>query len=304
MEYTAVEILPPSPAKCLGELDQHSDTDSTGATSDQQECGSLRRDLQAQGIEKCLLIPGAEELASSTYIAQNGLICHSDGDYLGTCCPSRTKEGTFMIWDWDDTLFPSSWINAQGMRLDDDFQPSDDQVAELEQLTDQVLHTLQVASSLGSLVIITNAEEGWVPLSCGKFMPRLKPVVDQFRIVSARTRFETVGVFSPLTWKVKCFAEEIRNHAGTRLQEPLRARELLNVISLGDSIHEREAMKQVARDLRSGCKTVKLPERPTLQDLYRCHSAMRPFLHCLVAHDGDLDLAVRLETQSICSYGC
>jgi hypothetical protein len=280
-EYSTVEILRKSD-------EYESDTDSTGVAS---EYGNV-----SEG--KCIYNTNCDNLPYPPYVTMDGLIC-SEHEIIGTTRARVGKDATLFVWDWDDTLFPSSWINMQGMRLDDDYQCGELQRQELDALSAQVLATLQVAANLGTVVIVTNAEEGWVPLSCGKFMPKIQPIIDQFKVVSARTRYETPGVFSPLTWKVKCFEAEIAEHF-SNLQTPVRA--YRNVISLGDSIHEREALQRVAKELPCGSKTMKLPERPTLQDLIHCHELMRKNLPTLAAHDGDLDLQVRVAERMVTLY--
>ena len=42
---------------------------------------------------------------------------------------ARTEQRSLQIWDWDDTLFPSTWLNGQGLRLEDDAGAAPEQQA-------------------------------------------------------------------------------------------------------------------------------------------------------------------------------
>lgn len=75
-------------------------------------------------------------------------------------------------------------------------------VAQLETLQSSVVALLTRAVKYGSVLIITNAETGWVELSCKKFMPRVLPYLQNLRILSARSTFEALYPDSPSAWKV------------------------------------------------------------------------------------------------------
>jgi len=197
------------------------------------------------------------------------------------------KQRTLMVWDWDDTLFPSTWINCQGLRLEDEDEPAPEIRRQLNTLARDVERTIRLALSLGNVVIVTNAETGWVELSCRKFFPTLQPLVKTLRVVSARSTYEEPGFFSPLDWKIQAFAHEIRTFW------PDNA-EVVNIMSLGDSIHEREALIRSCESLPETTrrtKSVKFPERPEASALLRTHSNLQKYLKSVVEHDGDLDLA-------------
>lgn len=72
---------------------------------------------------------------------------------------------------------------------------------DLASLASSVRRLLELAKSLGEVVIITNAETGWIELSCGKWYPELLTFVKQFTAISARSMFEPEGVMSPCGWK-------------------------------------------------------------------------------------------------------
>jgi hypothetical protein len=225
---------------------------------------------------------------------ESGLILHTAADGFtsihGTTrrlSPDSSKRGTLMVWDWDDTLFPSTWINCQGLRLEDDDEPPLETRRQLTALAREVERTLRLALSIGQVVIVTNAETGWVELSCRKFFPSLQPLVKTLRVVSARSTYEEPGFFSPLDWKIQAFAHEIRTFWPDN-------NDVVNIMSLGDSIHEREALIRSCETLPETTrrtKSVKFPERPEATAMLRTHSNLQKYLKSVVEHDGDLDLA-------------
>jgi len=232
---------------------------------------------------------------------QTGLVTQPTRDGVAVCGTSRrlqwqhgqsVKQRSLQIWDWDDTLFPSTWINGQGLRLEDEEGASPEQQVLLDRLAREVEGTLRLALATGDVVIVTNAELGWVDQSCKKFFPSMHHLVDTLKVVSARTTYEEFGVFNPLDWKVKAFEAEMCDYVPHAARTTYNV-EVSNIMSCGDSIHEREALMRAAETLRLDqrrVKSVKLPERPDLQSLHRTHDLLRKYLKCVVDHDGDLDL--------------
>ena len=73
---------------------------------------------------------------------------------------------------------------------------------------------LQAAARVGDVVVVTNAQQGWVELACAALMPTLAPLLAGLRVVSARSLHEVPGKFEPGKWKRLCFAAEVAAHVG------------------------------------------------------------------------------------------
>ena len=151
-----------------------------------------------------------------------------------------------------DTLLASSWLAQNGLRLDEPAVVPYEARQQLEGLQDSVLLLLQRALTVGTCIVITNAETGWVELSCKKFLPRVLPVLSRLRVLSARSTFEALSPDSPSDWKVHAFHQELSAAYAGRTHEVRR-----NLISFGDSIHERAAIQKVTANmelaLRKSC---------------------------------------------------
>jgi len=89
-----------------------------------------------------------------------------------------------------------------------------------------------------------NQRGAW--LTCHKFLPELAPLLECVRIVSARSSYECEVGSDPQRWKLRAFEHEIRRAYGKSTHDPGRPK---NVLSLGDSVHEREAVMRATAPL-------------------------------------------------------
>lgn len=200
-----------------------------------------------------------------------------------------TMEETILIFDWDDTVLPSTWIQEQGLRLDDGSVVTEEQRQIFDMNAQTAINVLSMAKKYGKVVLVTNAENGWIELSCQKFLPALYPQLEGVRMVSARSSYEPQGITSPFEWKYHAFGNEIHSFYSSAGPNSRR-----NVISFGDSAHERQALIRVAQDLPN-CRTksLKFMERPDVEQLKREHELVTGCFNDVVNHDGNLDLCIR-----------
>jgi len=197
----------------------------------------------------------------------------------------RIIERTVTVFDWDDTLLPSSFLAAMGLRVDDVYDIPEFVKKQLEELEILAIGLVSEAMKKGKVVLITNAESGWVELSGGRFMPKLLEFLQKQRlaIISARTQYEPDFPGNPSDWKIQAFTHEISN------MFPLM--DGLNFLSLGDGMSERDASHAVASSLvKSNVKTVKFIERPTIEQLQRQVSLVVSSFDEIFKHDGSFDV--------------
>mmetsp|Transcript_20425 Transcript_20425/g.57715 ORF Transcript_20425/g.57715 Transcript_20425/m.57715 type:complete len:383 (+) Transcript_20425:83-1231(+) len=171
------------------------------------------------------------------------------------------REETLFLFDWDDTVLPSTWIQRHGLRLDEGSSPAPWQRHLLAEVASVASETLRLAKQRGTVVLVTNAERGWIELSCNKFLPGLAPAMEGVKLVSARTSYEGPGCVTPLDWKISAFQAEIASACGGEALADISRRK--NIHSLGDSIHEREALLRAAAPIHNcRSKSLKFVERP------------------------------------------
>jgi len=245
----------------------------------------------ARSLEECAEEPTPEEESvphENPELAAIGASSRSDQLPMSPPSSQFSSEETVLIFDWDDTVLPSTWVQSQGLRLDDGSQVTDWQREQLAEVAAAAAETLQIAKQLGSVVFVTNAEQGWIELSCKKFMPDLVQLLGDIKVVSARTTYETARVNSPLTWKLLAFEAEISQFYDADCDKRK------NVLSLGDSINERKALLKATAHLPNcRSKSLKFVERPDIGQICRQHLLVRSCFDHIVHHDGNLDLCIR-----------
>jgi len=215
--------------------------------------------------------------------------CWSESDDEEARATATAAERTILIFDWDDTVCPSSWIQEQGLTLDETSEVSAEQGVALDAFAARARRTLTEARLFGLVVLVTNAETGWIEMSCQKFMPSLLPALHDVRILSARSTYEVEGVDSPFQWKFLAFEHEIRGFTACFAPEQQKS-----IVSFGDSAHEREALIRVTEQLPNcSMKSVKFVERPSLHQLCKEHELLQRVLGDIVCYGRNLDLCVR-----------
>mmetsp|Transcript_124842 Transcript_124842/g.364617 ORF Transcript_124842/g.364617 Transcript_124842/m.364617 type:complete len:259 (+) Transcript_124842:40-816(+) len=203
--------------------------------------------------------------------------------------PTFDAADTLLILDWDDTMLPTRWLESQGLNLDRDSKPTDEQAEQLQTMAEHARQTLNEAKAHGTVVLVTNAEHGWVELSCQRFLPSLWPLLLGVRVLSARSTFERQGVAEPSEWKYLAFQTEISAFCSSPV-----GRRCKNFVSIGDSPHERSALIRATECIPGCCaKSLKLMEKPDISQLLQEHRLLIDCLSDVVSFDGSLDVCIR-----------
>jgi len=224
--------------------------------------------------------------AAQTAAAEKAQSAGSSGEALPG---NYVKEHTLFIFDWDDTILPTTWLSTNDLRVDkdDDVPPALKQ--QLDEYAPWAMRTLKEAMKYGSVLIVTNAETGWIELNIDKFFPSWKEIVDQIPCQSARSTWEPTGCTMPVEWKVRSFTTEIEAfyHAkGARVRK--------NIIGLGDSTSDREAILHVTGNMNNALgKSLKFMERPNLEHLQKQHHLIASSIKQIAFHEKSLDLCIQ-----------
>ena len=212
--------------------------------------------------------------------------------------PTASKHRTLIIFDYDDTILPTSFLSKHGFKLDST-KPVGDVKAALDEYSLLVNLTLKEAKKRGHVIIVTNAEAGWIQLTAEKFLPLSCETIHEFQHLSARSIFEPRGVLTPIAWKESAFrlvVEEYLDAMGaSRKSSRLINADLVayQVISLGDSAHEREAVLKVCEEFKIISKSLKFMERPDLDALSKQHQLIHECLDDIVKSRDNLDLCIQ-----------
>lgn len=140
------------------------------------------------------------------------------------------KYNTLIIIDWDNTLYPTSWVMDNGIDLTDP-RSRYKYMEYFKELDKNLEMLLKHMNTLGEVVIITNAMLEWVELSVS-VLPKTKKYLSNIDIISARKRFQNSADMTE--WKKLTFMEE--------LTKKVKKHKIQNIISIGDAEYEYHAL--------------------------------------------------------------
>ena len=170
------------------------------------------------------------------------------------------RHNCLIIFDWDDTLLPTSFL-TKGGTFYEDVQLSLSEQKKMGELENLVLELLNESIEKGTVYIITNAGKGWVEYSTERFYPKIVPFLGKIEVISARGEFENVFPGNSRQWKIEAFLE---------LKKTLNVQLVTNIICLGDSLFEMEAGRILASKFTEAfIKTIKFRETPKLDELIK-----------------------------------
>ncbi len=144
------------------------------------------------------------------------------------------------IIDWDDTLFPTTWVNSNGINLTDTSSVSNYKLYFLE-LDKTLSKFLDSFNKIGDIYIVTNANIKWIK-SCLSILNQTRNsiVKNNIRIVSARDSYSQVNS-SPTEWKILTF-QDILEDIVKKITRNLKPNTCLNILSIGDANYEYIAL--------------------------------------------------------------
>ena len=138
---------------------------------------------------------------------------------------------TLFIFDWDDTLFPTNWVVKNGINLSN--SSIRDQYTTYFQELDRVLSSfLKNATSMGKVVIVTNALPDWIQIS-SIVLPKTYILLKKINIVSARGMYRNKSQ-NIMDWKTMAFHDIVNKE--------FQDDSLMHVISVGDAEYEYQAL--------------------------------------------------------------
>jgi len=190
---------------------------------------------------------------------------------------------TLIIFDYDDTFFPTSALERARLLQIPLQQRLRPQLAQqLNDLAQLCIDVLNFAQRYGKVIIVTNSAPGWLDSSCQTFMPALHAKIRQFPIYAKPISYL-------LTYKLDVFQREIGIGAGGAT-----GKQFMNLISVGDGIAERTATLRLVGTVHNGVqrclKSLKFKDLPTIGQLFEQLELVLLRLDHVVTYHGDLDL--------------
>ena len=159
---------------------------------------------------------------------------------------------TLLIFDFDDTLFCTKYLDTFALSYQDIFncrisleQMNSCLAREIKELESAILDLFINLGQNYDIVIISNADLKWINNCLTHFLPELNDYLKEndIKIHSAKNTFSKI-VKTPTDWKLKCFKKVIDEMYGEEIYYDL------NVISIGDRKEEKKAVFNLAKNMK------------------------------------------------------
>lgn len=175
---------------------------------------------------------------------------------------NSSTHNCIIIFDWDDTLFYTSFLSQNSLILDLYVENMPEQTSSIFKQIESVVYDILVTSlAKGDTYIISNSSKGWVEYSCGKYFPTITKLLERICIISSRSEYEEQYPKNYKAWKIESFKDLVKKY-NTNL--------VTNIISIGDSTYEIEAAHVLGSSFKeSYVKTIKFKANPTPKEMYK-----------------------------------
>jgi len=189
------------------------------------------------------------------------------------------KSDIVIIFDWDDTLFPTSWVIRQGIKISE-ISDTNKFIVYFSELDNALYDLLKTSILLGDVFIITNANMQWIKLS-KKLLRKSSILIDKYvNIISARDNYKEI--YDIDEWKIHTFRNDIINHIAIADQ----------VISIGDAKYEYDALISLKdyTQTKKLLKNIRFMSLPTFNTILDQISVITKSINDISQHKGHLDL--------------
>jgi hypothetical protein len=154
------------------------------------------------------------------------------------------KYDYIILLDWDDTLFPSTWINQYNINLEDS------NYKKLFNLLDVMIYNFIIElKKIADIKIISNGTMEWLN-KCLKVLPIS---ANKIELISSRDLYSEQYPNQYILWKQKTFSKYVKDYT--------------SIISIGDSICEERALLSLDNIIDYDIKSIKLKERPNVNEI-------------------------------------
>ena len=164
-------------------------------------------------------------------------------------------KSTLIILDWDDTLFPTSWVVKNNINLVD-ARNRWKYIPLFIELDKMLYNLIQKLKKYGKVIIITNAMPNWINDSVS-VLPKTAQIISSVKILSARQLFQS-QFNDMMEWKKHTFKKAIN--------KDMNNNKILNIISIGDAEYEYKALIDLYNwnnKNKKILKSIKLIHNPT-----------------------------------------
>mmetsp|Transcript_96783 Transcript_96783/g.172157 ORF Transcript_96783/g.172157 Transcript_96783/m.172157 type:complete len:476 (+) Transcript_96783:101-1528(+) len=264
-------------------------------------CEASSKEDKSNGVEHCInpVSPPCTQLSSIEHDIDDPTSPTSTTSHLTQW---NLPWETLIIFDWDDTLFPTSAL-----------QDVPDPANQLPQFCKTLKMVLQCAACVGQIVIVTLATEAWFSQTMSSCIPEWKDFLAELgiKVLFARQylqeeRRRPEARLAPIKFRTEDEEPEKGEYLtkgklramSDALQDFYGLRSWKNIISIGDSDLERNAITELSmrhsqsdrsgQEKRFRLKIVKFLCEPSIDELTTELQALHSLLFQVAQHNEDL----------------
>jgi len=188
---------------------------------------------------------------------------------------------TKIIFDWDDTLYPTTWITSNSYLIENPSDASENIKDYFKQLSNLILFVIRYAKRYGEVIIITNAQEIWIEKSCC-LMPELLLFLKTIDVISSQDKWKHLTPL-PEKWKEYEFLEIAKKFIKSN-------KSIIKIICIGDSDCEHDASKKAVSFINDNSydlaylKNFVFKNQPTFEELLLQIQGVPTYLYEILGH--------------------
>ena len=159
----------------------------------------------------------------------------------------KIKKETIFLFDWDDTLMCTHFINLKNQNLTEDEQYI------VNNLGKVVWKFLKKCSEYGKIIIMTNSSEEWMKKTAFNFLKINEKMFENIKIISTRDKYLKKGI-EKKKWKEIALNELLLKY-GDKIE---------NLICASDSEKDIEVFKNISKENKEiNISTIKFKSKPS-----------------------------------------
>ena len=159
----------------------------------------------------------------------------------------KIKKETIFLFDWDDTLMCTHFINLKNQNLTEDEQYI------VNNLGKVVWKFLKKCSEYGKIIIMTNSSEEWMKKTAVNFLKINEKMFENIKIISTRDKYLKKGI-EKSKWKEIALNELLLKY-GDKIE---------NLICASDSEKDIEVFKNISKENKEiNISTIKFKSKPS-----------------------------------------
>ncbi len=189
-----------------------------------------------------------------------------------------TKHNSLVILDWDNTLFPSTWVTKNFINLND-VETRNKYLDFFTEIDESIYILLKKISYKSKVIIVTNAMPVWIKVS-SSVLPKTQSILKNIKVISARKNYQKIST-DATEWKKLAFRDEVENELDIKNRQ--------NIVSIGDASYEYKALISLY-DTNRILKSVKFLEDPTFEILKDQIEVLHQNIEPIIEYPKYLDL--------------